>query len=71
MKGKIIVNEERCKGCDLCVAACPMHILELSPLNVNNKGYHYVVQKEPESCTGCTACAICCPDACITVYREK
>jgi 2-oxoglutarate ferredoxin oxidoreductase subunit delta len=24
-----------------------------------------------EGCTGCNICAIVCPDAAITVYREK
>ena len=31
MKGVVIVNTERCKGCNLCVVACPLHVLSLTP----------------------------------------
>lgn len=36
MKGVVIVNTERCKGCNLCVVACPLHVLSLTP-KVNQK----------------------------------
>ena len=26
IKGAIVVDTERCKGCNLCVVACPLHI---------------------------------------------
>ena len=42
IKGAVVVNTERCKGCNLCVVACPSDVLELHPREVNNKGYHYV-----------------------------
>ena len=71
MKGAIVVNTERCKGCRLCVAACPLGIIELADKMVNRRGYRYVEQVKPDACTGCTSCAIVCPDACITVYRKK
>lgn len=71
MKGAIAVNTERCKGCRLCVKACPLGILELADKMVNRRGYRYVEQVKPDACTGCTSCAIVCPDACITVYRKK
>ena len=71
MKGAIVVNTERCKGCRLCVVACPAGILELADKMVNRRGYRYVEQVKPDDCTGCTSCAIVCPDACITVYRKK
>lgn len=71
MKGAIVVNTERCKGCCLCVAACPLGIIELADKMVNRRGYRYVEQVKPDACTGCTSCAIVCPDACITVYRKK
>ena len=43
IKGAVVVNTERCKGCNLCVVACPSDVLELHPREVNNKGYHYAV----------------------------
>ena len=70
IKGAIVVNTERCKGCDLCVVACPMKILGLSS-KVNHKGYNYAEQLDADRCTGCAACGIVCPDGCIEIYRAK
>lgn len=65
----IKVNEERCKGCGLCVDACPRQILALSKSRINSKGYHPVEMTDKDKCTGCTSCAIMCPDVVITVER--
>lgn len=70
IKGAIKIDKELCKGCNLCVIACPKNLLRLSA-NVNHKGYNHAEQPDYTDCNGCTACAICCPDACITVYRVK
>ncbi|MDE6309250.1 MAG: 4Fe-4S binding protein [Muribaculaceae bacterium] len=67
--GAVVVNEERCKGCDLCVVACPTDVLALQPKEVNDRGYHYAYTVQPEKCIGCASCAAVCPDGCITVYR--
>jgi 2-oxoglutarate ferredoxin oxidoreductase subunit delta len=69
-KGAIVVNTERCKGCDLCVVACPTEVLALSS-DANSKGYNFSFMESEDNCTGCAACANVCPDACITVYRVK
>ncbi|MGB4568100.1 MAG: 4Fe-4S dicluster domain-containing protein [Dysgonamonadaceae bacterium] len=71
IKGYVEVDIERCKGCDLCVVACPEGVLELQPREVNKKGYHYVYLKNPDDCTGCANCGYVCPDACLTIYRKK
>ncbi len=71
MRGAIVVDTERCKGCSLCVVACPLHIILLTKKQVNKKGYPYAEQVPTGTCTGCTCCAIVCPDACITVYRKR
>ncbi len=68
-KGDVVINIERCKGCEVCLSACPNEVLALSS-EVNSKGYHYAVKVNAE-CIGCANCAVVCPDAVITVYREK
>jgi 2-oxoglutarate ferredoxin oxidoreductase subunit delta len=66
---KITIDESVCKGCELCVVACPKHILSLNKEKLNAKGYHPACSTEPEKCTGCAACATMCPDCAITVER--
>lgn len=68
VKGDILIDIEKCKGCELCAAACPQESLELSR-KLNSKGYHYIVKIE-DNCTGCTNCALVCPDGIIKVYRK-
>jgi len=70
VKGAVVVNNERCKGCELCFVACSFDVLAMSK-QVNTKGYNYVYMANEEACTGCANCAVVCPDGCITVYRTK
>jgi 2-oxoglutarate ferredoxin oxidoreductase subunit delta len=67
-KGKVTFDVETCKGCELCIEACPQESIALSP-RINAQGYHFAVLIK-DNCTGCTNCALVCPDAVITVYRE-
>ena len=71
IKGAIIVDEERCKGCNLCVVACPLQILSLADTKGNTNGYDFVRHLNEDTCNGCASCAIVCPDGCITVYKKK
>ncbi|MBP7358479.1 4Fe-4S dicluster domain-containing protein [Xylanibacter oryzae] len=71
MKGAIVVNTDRCKGCALCVYACPQDVIALAEKKVNVHGYPYVEAVKAEACVGCSSCAIVCPDGCIEVYRKK
>lgn len=70
IKGAIVVNTERCKGCNLCVVSCPTHTIALTTHEVNAKGYNFC-QDVHDACIGCAACGNVCPDGCITVYRKK
>jgi len=70
VKGSIVVNIERCKGCGVCIPACPTTVIALAD-EVNGKGYHYAYMANPETCIGCANCALVCPDAVITVYKMK
>ncbi|NOX84780.1 MAG: ferredoxin family protein [Chlorobi bacterium] len=70
IKGAIVVDIEKCKGCSVCIPACPTDVIALAK-EVNGKGYHYAFMAVPDACTGCTNCAVVCPDGVITVYRVK
>ena len=52
---KLTFKEELCKGCGLCVTACPKKILALDS-TVNAKGYHPAGITNQEECIGCTSC---------------
>lgn len=70
IQGAIEVNTGRCKGCALCVVACPKNVIALAH-KVNPSGYPYVEVVNPDDCIGCASCGIVCPDGCITVYKMK
>ncbi len=65
----VTINVERCKGCGLCVRACPKKIVELSKTKLNSKGYHPAEVVRPEECIGCKSCALTCPDAVIEITK--
>ena len=66
---RILVDEKVCKGCSMCVNACPLHLIALCTDGLNSKGYHPARLMEPEKCVGCAACATMCPDTAITVEK--
>jgi 2-oxoglutarate ferredoxin oxidoreductase subunit delta len=69
VKGKVIIDIQKCKGCELCIESCKEDTLKLSK-EINNLGYRYAVVVNDE-CTGCVNCALICPDGVIKVYRTS
>ena len=68
--GRVIIDEERCKGCSLCQQACNPGVLHLAADRFNARGYRPAVLIDPDQrCTGCGLCAVVCPDVCLTVFR--
>ena len=70
MRGTIVVDTNRCKGCELCTFVCPKEIISMAD-HFTPRGYRPAQLVDPEyQCTGCLLCSTMCPDVAITVYRE-
>jgi len=65
-RGTVTIDVEHCKGCELCIPACPPQVLTMSS-TTNRMGYR-VPQLHP-GCTGCAACLYVCPDFVFEVFR--
>ena len=63
-----VFREERCKGCELCVKACPKKIITLSN-HFNAKGYRPASCIDESKCIGCMLCAKTCPDLVIEIHK--
>lgn len=81
---KIKINQDRCKGCLLCVSFCPKGLVKKSA-KLNQRGLNFVEFSRRDKlskggippkagdvlteCSGCMQCAVICPDCCIEVYK--
>ncbi len=65
----VSVDSKWCKGCALCVRACPKNVLAIGKER-SKGGYLMPYAKNPEACIGCKACERTCPDVCIDVSKE-
>lgn len=64
----IIIDEEMCKGCSICIEVCPKGVLEIS-LVINRRGYYIPVVRDESACVVCRLCEIICPD--FAIFREE
>jgi len=64
------IDIKRCKGCSLCIDACPKEVLKISS-RTNGLGIFYAEISSLENCSGCGICYTVCPDVCIEVSRNK
>ncbi len=67
---RVTFNVDLCKGCGLCVEACPRKILELSKDKLNAKGYRPASIIDQSKCIACAMCATMCPDVVIRVEKD-
>ena len=67
----LAIARDRCKGCELCIGACPHGVLALEVGPVNRLGYHPIQLTDAAGCTSCALCARVCPDAVFTVYAPR
>lgn len=66
---KVTFQSDLCKGCGLCVDACPKKLIALSSDKINAKGHSPAEITDQEKCIGCAFCATMCPDCVITVEK--
>jgi 2-oxoglutarate ferredoxin oxidoreductase subunit delta len=72
-KGKVVIARDNCKGCYLCIRACPVKALE-KDVEPNSTGTYPAKpvgseSKSQEKCIGCGSCYEVCPDVCIQVFE--
>ena len=68
MKGYIKIDQEICKGCEICMFFCPKGAISVSD-KLNAGGYLPAIFDNTSECTGCANCAVVCPEVAIEVYR--
>jgi len=68
-KGYVEIDQEFCKGCQLCISFCPKGSIYVSE-NLNTAGYQPVAFNGSSKCTGCAICALVCPEVAIEVFRD-
>ncbi|MGI6039126.1 MAG: 4Fe-4S binding protein [Clostridiales bacterium] len=66
---RVTFEKDKCKGCGLCIEACPKKILQLSEDEINLRGYYPAMIIDQDKCIACSFCAIMCPDCIITVEK--
>lgn len=69
-RGRIVVIEERCKGCGFCVEYCPQDVLELAK-RFNAKGYHPPEVVHADACVDCGFCRMICPEFAIYTVADE
>jgi len=60
-KFKIIIDEDFCKGCNICVEICVPEVFTISE-KINTKGYYVPIPTFIEKCNGCQLCDLSCPE---------
>jgi len=56
------INDDRCTGCDACVAVCPTNVLDLVANKSRVLRFH--------DCIQCEACMFACPTEALVMYPE-
>lgn len=66
----IEINENLCKGCDICIEFCPTDVFQKSD-KLNRKGYYVPIVARVENCTDCRICDLLCPELAIVITSER
>jgi 2-oxoglutarate ferredoxin oxidoreductase subunit delta len=66
---KILVSEELCKGCGICISLCPLKVLSKS-VELSPHGVYVPIPTNINKCTSCRICEYYCPDLAIHIIKE-
>jgi 2-oxoglutarate ferredoxin oxidoreductase subunit delta len=67
----LVILNEQCKQCELCVVFCPKNVLCIDENIYNRKGYHPVTTCDLEACVNCGFCERICPDMAIFLADKE
>ena len=56
---EVIVDQEKCEGCEECVEVCPVDVYEMQDGKSN--------PTNADECLGCESCVEVCPTSAITI----
>lgn len=60
LENTLVLNDQICNGCTLCVTVCPHHVFEMRD--------HHAQIVNPTDCMECGACQMNCAVGAITVH---
>ena len=66
---QVTIDEDYCKGCDICIDFCPYRVFETSD-TINPRGYYQPLIGTKEHCTGCKLCELLCPELAIVITER-
>jgi len=66
---RLVINEQFCKGCKLCVSVCRQGALYMRD-DLNPLGFNPVAWDEKIPCKACLRCTDICPDAVIEIFED-
>ncbi len=69
-KMKVMVSEDLCKGCGICVEFCPKETLRVSS-KLTRRGFYPPEKVKERECSGCKLCEMTCPDLAIWVVDDE
>jgi len=67
---KIYIDEDFCKGCNICVKLCNLNVFDNSP-KINNKGFYVPIPVRIQDCNGCQICELSCPELSLILIEEE